>query len=133
MTAIENVSLPLRYHPSIKKSAYREHALKALTEVGMGDKPDLYPNQLSGGQQQRVAIARALVTSPDLILADEPTGNLDSENAELIFELLQKINAQGASILMVTHANELALRCQRQINLRDGQIFTETTATASGA
>jgi len=133
MTAIENVSLPLRYHPSIKKAVYRSKAMQALDLVGMGDKADFYPNQLSGGQQQRIAIARALVTSPSLILADEPTGNLDSENAELVFKLLQKIHGQNATIIMVTHADELALRCQRQIKLRDGQIISESMDNLVGA
>lgn len=122
MTALENVCLPLRYHPDVKKADYHDKAMKMLEQVGMAEHANLYPNQLSGGQQQRVAIARALVTKPDLILADEPTGNLDSENAEVIFQLLQDIHQSGATILMVTHANELATRCQRQIKLHDGQI-----------
>jgi ABC-type lipoprotein export system ATPase subunit len=99
----------------------------------MTDNGDLYPGQLSGGQQQRVAIARAIITSPVLILSDEPTGNLDSENTELIFELLQQIHAQGATIIMVTHAKELASRCQRRIKLRDGQITTATVDQVVGA
>lgn len=124
MTALENVCLPLRYHADIKKSDYRAKALAMLEQVGMAEHANMYPNQLSGGQQQRVAIARALVTSPELILADEPTGNLDSENAELVFQLLKDIHQAGATILMVTHANELAAQCQRQFNMRDGLIVS---------
>ncbi|OIM99147.1 ABC transporter ATP-binding protein [Idiomarina sp. MD25a] len=121
MTVVENVMLPLRYHPSINKHQYKERAMKALTQVEIADKADNYPTQLSGGQQQRVAIARALVTNPSLILADEPTGNLDSVTAEQILAVLESLHEQGSTILIVTHDAKVAARCKRRLQLRDGQ------------
>lgn len=120
MTVIENVMLPLRYHPQISKGEYSKRAKEALAKVAIGEKADNYPTELSGGQQQRVAIARALVTGPDLILADEPTGNLDSVTAEQILALLDELHQQGSTILMVTHDAEIASRCQRRLLLQDG-------------
>jgi putative ABC transport system ATP-binding protein len=122
MTVLENVILPLRYHKGMKRKDYHSKALAALGRVDMTDKIDNYPGQLSGGQQQRVAIARALVTEPDLLLADEPTGNLDSDNAERVFNVLQQLHTQGVSLIMVTHAPELARRCQRLISMSDGKV-----------
>lgn len=120
MTVLENVILPLRYHPSIDKQEYRERARKALLQVEIAEKETNYPSELSGGQQQRVAIARALVTEPSLILADEPTGNLDSVTAEQILSVLNSLHDQGATILMVTHDRQIAERCERRLQLKDG-------------
>lgn len=126
MTALENVMLPLRYNQSLSKKEHKAKAMAALAEVEMAEKHQAYPGQLSGGQQQRVAIARALVNTPDLLLADEPTGNLDSDNAELIFNLLSQLQARGTTIIMVTHAPELAIRCTRQVSMRDGVVVKES-------
>ncbi len=129
MTVAENVCLPLRYLPGVKSSEFRQKALQALTQVELADKLDAYPEQLSGGQQQRVAIARAIITNPGLLLADEPTGNLDSASADIIFQLLQRLHQQGATVLMVTHDPELAARAQRRLLLTDGRFVTATTPT----
>jgi putative ABC transport system ATP-binding protein len=101
----------------------REDAVQLLKRVGLGDRLEHRPNQLSGGEQQRVAIARALVGRPRLILADEPTGNLDSSMAHEILDLLEKINATGVTVVMVTHETELANRASRQIHLLDGKLI----------
>ncbi len=122
MTVLENVILPLRYHPSVDKSEFNELGMRALTQVEIGDKANNYPPELSGGQQQRVAIARALVTEPDLILADEPTGNLDSVTASQILSLFEHLNQKGSTILMVTHDASIAARCQRRLQLQDGDL-----------
>jgi putative ABC transport system ATP-binding protein len=125
-SAVENVELPLLYAeegPGWKEM--RERASEALAGVGLGDRLDHTPSQLSGGQQQRVAIARALVTRPTLLLADEPTGNLDSRTALEIIDILQTLNAQGLTILMVTHEPEIAEAAQRIITLRDGLVRTD--------
>ena len=120
-TAIENVALPLFYQ-KIKKNKRIERAIDMLIKVGLGDRLHHYPNQLSGGQQQRVAIARALVANPEIILADEPTGALDSETSEEIMNLLMEINNEGKTILIITHENDIARRCKRIIKIKDGQI-----------
>lgn len=120
MTVLENVMLPLRYHPLIEKAQFEERALQSLRQVNIEDKTENYPSELSGGQQQRVAIARALVTEPDLILADEPTGNLDSTTSDQILALLESLHANGATILMVTHDQKVAARCKRRLQLEDG-------------
>ncbi|TDF34554.1 ABC transporter ATP-binding protein [Alteromonadaceae bacterium M269] len=121
MTVAENVSLPLRYNNKISSKHYSEIVNQALSDVDLGDKYGQYPSQLSGGQQQRAAIARALVNSPDLILADEPTGNLDEENSQKIFELLKKLNGhKKTTIVIVTHDNQLAEQCNRGLTLKDG-------------
>lgn len=125
MTVAENVILPLRYHDQVDKSEYVERAKEVLEKVELADKWENYPDQLSGGQQQRVAIARALVTKPDLLLADEPTGNLDSESADIVFRLLSQLHNQGASIVLITHDPELASRCQHQYYLQDGRFVTQ--------
>ncbi len=123
LSAIENVMMPLVTRAGWVRSAMREQALAALADVGLADRADESPRRLSGGQQQRVAIARALVTSPPLILADEPTGNLDSNTADDIFALMRAANRdKGVAFLMVTHDRELASRCDRTIELVDGRI-----------
>lgn len=120
MDALENVELPLLYagHPAAKSEAAR-----ALDQVGLGARMHHEPNQLSGGQRQRVAIARALVTNPSIILADEPTGNLDTKSSEEIMSVFKKLNQEGRTIIIVTHEQEIAQKCQRQIRIRDGQII----------
>ena len=125
MTVVENVSLPLRYLPGVKAAEYRARATQALAQVELTDKLDAYPEQLSGGQQQRVAIARALITNPSLLLADEPTGNLDSQSAEIVMNLLTSLHQKGATVLMVTHDPQLAARAQRRLYLADGQFVAK--------
>lgn len=123
MSALENIMLPLRYHSKLKKVQKIQMVKDTLALVDMEQYCDAYPNELSGGQQQRIAIARALVTSPSLILADEPTGNLDSKNADMIFALLQKLHGNGVTIIMVTHDKSLAKSCQYQLDMHDGVII----------
>lgn len=123
-SAIENVELPLIYS-SIKDSVRKEKAIKALQTVGLGERLDHTPNQLSGGQQQRVAIARALVTNPSIILADEPTGNLDSKSSDEIIELLKQINKTGNTVVLVTHEMEIAKEAKRVVEIRDGLIISD--------
>lgn len=120
-SALDNVSLPLVY-AGVPVSARREMAKKALEDVGLGEKIDSRPNQLSGGQQQRVAIARALINDPAIILADEPTGNLDSKVSEEIMKLFEKLNAQGKTIIMITHETSIAKHAKRIIRIKDGEI-----------
>ena len=119
MNALENVELPLHY--AARKDA-RERAMEALERVGLGDRVHHQPNQLSGGQRQRVSIARALVTSPAIVLADEPTGALDSRTGEEILALFKELNAAGNTIVVVTHDAAVAAHCQREIYLRDGKV-----------
>ncbi|MGI8907150.1 MAG: ABC transporter ATP-binding protein [Candidatus Sumerlaeaceae bacterium] len=132
MSALENVEVPLLYS-GVRKP--RERALEALKRVGLADRSHHEPNQLSGGQRQRVALARALVTSPTIILADEPTGNLDSRTSEEIMNLFQELNAQGVTLIIVTHEHDIADHCSRSIHVKDGKILedTKTTAPAVGA
>jgi putative ABC transport system ATP-binding protein len=120
-TAIENVELPLLYRGE-KKAVRREAALRALDQVGLVPWADHTPAELSGGQQQRVAIARALVTEPDVLLADEPTGNLDTERSIEIMELLSRLNAEGITILLVTHEPEMAAFARTIVHFRDGLV-----------
>lgn len=120
-SALDNVELPLIY-AGIPTKERREKAIQALKSVGLADRADHMPNELSGGQQQRVAIARAIVTNPDVIFADEPTGNLDSKTEVEIIELFEKINESGNTILMVTHEEDIANCAKRIIRLRDGII-----------
>ena len=123
LTAVENVSLPAQKKGLSKKTAI-EKASDVLCKLGLESKRERFANKLSGGEQQRVAIARALVNSPALLLADEPTGNLDSENSENVFELLQNLaREQNIAILMVTHNEEIANRCDKIISIRDGLII----------
>ena len=121
LTAAENVTMPLVFHNDIDESR-RERAETLLTEVGLGDRLDHTPPELSGGQRQRVAIARALVNEPSLILADEPTGNLDTETGAEIMDLFEQLHEEGRTILMVTHERHIAEHADRIIHLVDGQI-----------
>jgi putative ABC transport system ATP-binding protein len=120
-SALENVMLPLIYAGE-KKQVRRELALKMLEDVGLGDRVEHKPNELSGGQRQRVAIARALINRPSLILADEPTGNLDSRISEEIMKLFADIHRKGNTLLMVTHEEDIARHAHRIIRLKDGEI-----------
>jgi putative ABC transport system ATP-binding protein len=124
-SALENVELPLFYDRSGSGIDPRTRARAALEEVGLGDRLDHKPNQLSGGQQQRVAIARAMVKDPAFILADEPTGNLDTEMTLEIMSLFQDLNDRGKTIIMVTHEPEVAAFCKRIITMRDGAIVSD--------
>lgn len=120
MNALENVELPLLYSGH---SEAKNRAKAALEIVGLSDRIHHEPSQLSGGQRQRVAIARALVTDPGLLLADEPTGNLDSKATEELMALFQELNKQGRTLIIVTHEQEIASHCKRQIRLKDGRIM----------
>jgi putative ABC transport system ATP-binding protein len=120
-TALENVELPTLY-ARIPKEDREKRAVEALELVGLGDRIHHYPSQLSGGQQQRVAIARALVNKPAILLADEPTGNLDSRTSVEIMDIFQKLNAEGLTIMMVTHEHDIAEFAKRNIVFRDGKI-----------
>ena len=117
----ENTALPLRYTKTSRK-AIAERARAALEMVGLGNRGDHSPGQLSGGQRQRVAIARALINEPRLILADEPTGNLDTENADLIMDLFDRLHADGRTLVLVTHDNDVAEHARRQIRVQDGKV-----------
>lgn len=119
--SLDNVELPLIYS-GVKSKKRRELALEALKEVGLETKLYNKPNQLSGGQQQRVAIARALVTNPAIILADEPTGNLDSKSGEEVMALFKSLNSRGKTIILVTHDEEIARLAQRIIHIQDGRV-----------
>ncbi len=123
-TALENVELPMFYsHPLIPLRTRRQRALQALEKVGLGDRVGHHPSQLSGGQQQRIAVARALVNQPELVLADEPTGNLDTRTSIEIMGLFQELNDSGITIIMVTHELDIAAYCKRIVVMRDGQII----------
>jgi putative ABC transport system ATP-binding protein len=124
-TAIDNVELPLLYDRSGRKLDTRALATQALERVGLGDRLDHQPSELSGGQQQRVAIARALVTQPRLLLADEPTGNLDSHMTVEVMSLFQELNDQGITILIVTHEPDVAKYAKRIVEVRDGHIIRD--------
>ena len=126
-SAVENVEMPLLYDRSGRKHDVRKAAKAALARVGLADRLDHQPSELSGGQQQRVAIARALVTEPALILADEPTGNLDSRTTIEVMSLFQELNAQGITIVIVTHEPEVAQYAHRIIDVRDGRIRRDVT------
>ena len=120
-TALENVEMPLTY-AKVPKKERREKALRALERVGLADRVDFRPNQLSGGQMQRVAIARAIVNSPKLLLADEPTGALDTKSGEQVMELFQSLNKEGVTVLMITHDPEIASFAKRVVTIRDGVL-----------
>jgi len=124
LTVFENVALPLE-HRNIAKNEIKQRVEEVLTQVDMAHRQNYRPNQLSGGQQQRIAIARALVGKPDLILVDEPTGNLDSKNGDQVMALLAQLNKNGSTIVMVTHDSRYSRCANRQIQLLDGKIVTE--------
>jgi len=132
-SALDNVAHPLIFRGE-KLQQRRAMARQALEDVGLGDRVDHYPNQLSGGQKQRVAVARALVGQPDILLADEPTGNLDSKTTETMMQLFENLHQQGQTLVIVSHESDIAARCKRQIILRDGVIESDTNhATHMGA
>lgn len=120
-SALDNVAMPLIYS-GVSGSERHLRAKKMLETVGLGDKLNSHPNQLSGGQQQRVAIARALVTDPEIILADEPTGNLDSKTGDEIMDLLKKLNKEGKTIILITHSQDIAKAAKRVIQIKDGRV-----------
>lgn len=128
-SALENVELPLLY-ANVSARERHARARAALERVGLGERLDHHPSQLSGGQQQRVAIARALVTEAPLLLADEPTGNLDSATSNDIMRLLQQLNGEGMTVVLVTHESDIAAHADRVINLRDGHIEHDRQQTA---
>lgn len=125
-TALGNVMQPLIYR-KIPLKQRKEMARQALQRVNLGDRTDHLPNQLSGGQRQRVAIARALVTHPSILLADEPTGNLDSRTTVEIMQLFDELHTEGHTVIMVTHEDEIASHCNRVIEMKDGRIFQDST------
>jgi putative ABC transport system ATP-binding protein len=126
-SAQENVELPLFYsHPLVTLRDRHERSVQALEKVGLGQRRDHLPSQLSGGQQQRVAIARALVSRPEVLLADEPTGNLDTRTSIELMGLFQELNESGITIIMVTHELDIAAYCKRMVVMRDGQIISDT-------
>lgn len=124
LTAVQNVELPLLYR-GLKKVDRNKRALSALEQVGMTHRAEHYPTQLSGGQQQRVAVARAIVGEPEIVLADEPTGNLDSSNGKIVMDLLSDLHSKGTTICMVTHDPRYFKFSERTINLFDGKIISE--------
>ncbi len=130
-SAIENVELPLLYAPHMTARQRRKHAVDQLKLVGLGDRLDHHPSQLSGGQQQRVAIARAFVTGPSILMADEPTGNLDTRTSKEIMELFRQLNkAKGITIILVTHDQDVARHARRIVVIRDGLIVQDTADIA---
>jgi putative ABC transport system ATP-binding protein len=132
-SALENVELPLIYR-RVPRAERHERAQRALELVGLGDRLDHAPNQLSGGQQQRVAIARALVTEPEILMADEPTGNLDSARTQEVMELLTELNRErGITIVMVTHEPDVAAFARRNLVFRDGRILTDLLVEKTSA
>ncbi len=131
LTAAENVTLPMVFNDDVEVGR-RERAEQLLTRVGLGDRIDHTPNELSGGQRQRVAIARALVNEPTLVLADEPTGNLDTETGNEILELFDELNERGRTILMVTHERRVAERADRIVHLLDGALEEIEALTTGG-
>lgn len=126
-TARDNVALPLSY-TGTKPKERKERAMEALEKVGLADRADFRPNQLSGGQKQRVAIARAMVNHPKILLADEPTGALDSKSGEQIMQLFQQLNDEGVTIVMITHDNKVAQRAKRIVHIIDGKLTEEQEA-----
>ncbi|MER6974062.1 ABC transporter ATP-binding protein [Nocardioides sp. NPDC000445] len=132
LPAWRNVELPLMY-AGVPRSRRRERAARALARVGLGDRLENRPGELSGGQQQRVAVARALVTEPDIILADEPTGNLDSGSTDAVLALLDELHASGRTIVLITHEHDVAARAGRRLTIRDGLITADEPVLAGGA
>ncbi len=129
MSAAVNVELPLMYR-GVRRSERRRRALDALAKVGLADRSHHQPNELSGGQQQRVAVARALAMEPSLMLADEPTGNLDSRSTADVLDLLDEIHAEGKTIVIITHEDDVAERAGRVVTLRDGKVESDVFAAA---
>ncbi len=125
MTVFENVELPLTYRNDLSRKQRREMVIAALEQVEMAHRRNHFPAQLSGGQQQRVAIARALVGKPSVLLADEPTGNLDSKNAQMVMDLLGELHRKGTTIVMVTHDTGFAQQAERQVSLFDGKVVDD--------
>jgi putative ABC transport system ATP-binding protein len=123
-TALANVELPLMY-AGVRAGPRRERALAALDQVGMGERIDHKPNEMSGGQQQRVAVARAIVTNPSLILADEPTGNLDTHSSSEVMRIFSQLNAAGRTVVLITHESDIAAHANRTVRVRDGQIISD--------
>lgn len=121
MTAMDNVALPLIY-AGVRKKVRRERAKEALIRVGLEDRVTFHPSQLSGGQKQRVAIARAMVNKPDILLADEPTGALDSKSSKQVMELFQKLNDEGVTVIMITHDSTIAGYAKRVVTIFDGEL-----------
>ncbi len=130
LNILENVELPLVYR-GVKSDQRRTLAVEALDRVGLADRIDKFPSQLSGGQQQRVSIARALAGNPPVILADEPTGALDSKTGKDVLEFLQKLNREGTSIVLITHDNSIAAQIRRVVRIQDGKIVSDTVGEAS--
>lgn len=126
LTVLENVMLPLTYQSGLSKTVIENKAKAVLDKVEMGHRKNHFPSQLSGGQQQRVAVARALVNDPKIILADEPTGNLDSKNAESVLQLFEQLHREGATICMVTHDPASAKRASRCLEMFDGRLIKDT-------
>lgn len=131
-SALENVELPLLY-AGVRKSERRRRAKEALARVGLEDRMYHKPTQLSGGQKQRVAIARAIVNKPRLLLADEPTGALDTKSGEQVMELFSELNDEGVTVVMITHALEIAERAKRMVFIRDGELFDDNYRKSSAA
>jgi len=125
-SALENVLLPTRYNRKRPHGAYRERAIRLLEDVGLGGRILSHPNQLSGGMQQRVAIARALINDPDILFADEPTGNLDTKSGDEIMAIFKRLNEQGKTIILITHEQYIANQAKRTIHMRDGVIISDT-------
>jgi putative ABC transport system ATP-binding protein len=124
-SALENVELPLLYNPGTRAKERRERAMEALNMVGLSERAGHFPNQLSGGQQQRVAIARSLVNNPVIVLADEPTGNLDTRTSYEVMDIFQQLNMKGITIALITHEPEISQFTSRNVLFRDGKIFRE--------
>ena len=128
-SALENVELPATYGQKLSSRQLREQALRVLEQVGLADRAHHYSNQLSGGQQQRVAIARALVNDPSLLLADEPTGNLDSVSTVEIMQIIRKLNDGGMTVVLITHEPDIAYCAKRVLRMRDGLFVKEELVT----
>ena len=129
LTALDNVALPLLYR-GVRKKERRARAAEVLEKVGLGDRMEFYPNQMSGGQCQRAAIARAIVGNPKLLLADEPTGALDSQSGKNIMQLFRQLNQEGITIITITHAAEVAQEADKCFHIYDGELFTDREASA---